>query len=171
MPCPGVRVGSLAERFGPTGPRWRRHLARHAPMAGSPFTALSTAFMRDGGFVHVPANTDLTRPVHLVFVTTAAADRQRDPPSQPGRDRDGGSSFGHRELRDPGRGRQLLDQRRHRGRSRRQLLDRAHPDPARERAGLSRRPDPRGAGARQPLSLLLAGHGRRAGASQPSPLA
>jgi Fe-S cluster assembly protein SufD len=29
--------------------------------------------MRDGGLVYVPANTDLVRPVHLVFVSTAEA--------------------------------------------------------------------------------------------------
>ncbi|MEP7228588.1 MAG: Fe-S cluster assembly protein SufD [Gemmatimonadales bacterium] len=67
----GVRAGSLAEALQADGALLEKHLARHAPVEGSPFTALSTAFMRDGGFLHVPANTDLTRPVHLVFVTTS----------------------------------------------------------------------------------------------------
>ncbi len=71
----GVQVGSLAEALRGDGATLGRHLARHAPVAGSPFTALSTAFMRDGGFIHVPPNTDLIRPIHLVFVTTAGADR------------------------------------------------------------------------------------------------
>lgn len=70
---PGVRVGSLAEALRANGAMLEKHLARHAPIDASPFTALSTAFMRDGGFLHVPANTDLTRPVHLVFVSTAKA--------------------------------------------------------------------------------------------------
>ncbi len=71
--APGVRAGSLAEALQADGALLKKHLARHASIEGSPFTALSTAFMRDGGFLHVPANTDLTRPVHLVFVTTADA--------------------------------------------------------------------------------------------------
>jgi Fe-S cluster assembly protein SufD len=71
--APGVRAGSLAEALQADGALLERHLARHASIEGSPFTALSTAFIRDGGFLHVPANTDLTRPVHLVFVTTADA--------------------------------------------------------------------------------------------------
>ena len=71
--APGVRVGSLAEALPADGVTLERHLARHAPIAGSPFTALSTAFMRDGGFLHVPANTDLAGPVHLVFVSTPDA--------------------------------------------------------------------------------------------------
>jgi Fe-S cluster assembly protein SufD len=69
----GVRVGSLSEALRADGAMLERHLARHAPIEASPFTALSTAFMRDGGFVHVPANADLTSPVHLLFVTTAEA--------------------------------------------------------------------------------------------------
>ena len=69
----GVRVGSLAEALRADGAMLEKHLGRHAPIDSSPFTALSTAFMRDGGFLHVPANTDLTGPVHLVFVSTAQA--------------------------------------------------------------------------------------------------
>ena len=69
----GVQVGSLADALRSNGSGLEKHLARHAPVDGSPFTALSTAFMRDGGFVHVPANTELTRPIHLLFVATADA--------------------------------------------------------------------------------------------------
>jgi Fe-S cluster assembly protein SufD len=69
----GVRAGSLAEFLRSDGTLLEKHLARHAPVESSAFTALSTAFMRDGGFLHVPANTDLTRPVHLVFVNTREA--------------------------------------------------------------------------------------------------
>jgi Fe-S cluster assembly protein SufD len=70
---PGLRVGSLREAVNTDGAVIEAHLGRHAPTVSSPFTALSTAFMREGGFVHVPANTDVTRPVHLVFVTTDEA--------------------------------------------------------------------------------------------------
>jgi Fe-S cluster assembly protein SufD len=69
----GLRVGSLGEVLHLGGATVEAHLGRHAPTASSPFTALSTAFMREGGFVHVPANTDVTRPMHLVFVTTGEA--------------------------------------------------------------------------------------------------
>jgi len=69
----GVRVGSLAELLRADGVILQQHLARHAPVESSAFTALSTAFMRDGGFLYVPANTDLKRPVHLVFVSTHEA--------------------------------------------------------------------------------------------------
>ena len=69
----GVLVGSLADAMRSKPPGLEKHLARHAPVGASPFTALSTAFMRDGGFVYLPANIDLTRPIHLIFVATADA--------------------------------------------------------------------------------------------------
>jgi Fe-S cluster assembly protein SufD len=71
--APGLRVGRLSEALNTDGAVIEAHLGRHAPTVSSPFTALSTAFMREGGFVHVPANTDVARPVHLVFVTTDEA--------------------------------------------------------------------------------------------------
>ena len=69
----GVRVGSLSAAFTSDSPVLERHLARHAPIEASPFTALSTAFMRDGSFLHVPRNVELARPVHMIFVSTSSA--------------------------------------------------------------------------------------------------
>lgn len=47
------------------------HVARYAHVATEPFTALNTAFLRDGVLVHVPADTVLDRPIHLVHVITS----------------------------------------------------------------------------------------------------
>ena len=69
----GVRVGSLADVLRRDGAMLRHHLARHAPIEGSPFTALNTAFLSEGGVVQVGANVDLATPVHLLFVTTSEA--------------------------------------------------------------------------------------------------
>lgn len=71
--APGLRASSLNEALNGGSPALEAHLGRHATTNSSPFTALNTAFMREGGFVHVPANTDVTRPVHLVFITTDEA--------------------------------------------------------------------------------------------------
>ncbi len=71
----GVRVGSLAGALRDNGSDLLpKHLTRHAPLEGSPFTALNTAAFRDGGLLYVPPGLDLERPVHFVYVTTAAAD-------------------------------------------------------------------------------------------------
>jgi Fe-S cluster assembly protein SufD len=69
----GVTVTSLAQALRADLPLLRSHLGRHAPVEGSPFTAVNAAAFRDGGVVHVPAGHDLARPVHLVFVTTGTA--------------------------------------------------------------------------------------------------
>jgi Fe-S cluster assembly protein SufD len=73
-PLPGgVRVASLAEALRSDGASIECHLARHAPVDGSPFTALNTALMREGGVVLVGAGVDLDMPVHLLQVSTAEA--------------------------------------------------------------------------------------------------
>ena len=69
----GVRAGSLAAALETDPELAREHVARHAPYAASPFAALNTAFLADGAFVHVPAGTDLARPIELVFVATAGS--------------------------------------------------------------------------------------------------
>ena len=69
----GVRVASLADALRADGALLERHLTRHAPIEGSAFTALNTAFLGEGGVVHVGANVDLAAPVHLLYVTTAEA--------------------------------------------------------------------------------------------------
>ena len=69
----GVRVVSLAEALRSDGALLQAHLTRHAPVEGSPFTALNTAFLSEGGVVHVGAGVDLVAPVHLLYVTTGEA--------------------------------------------------------------------------------------------------
>jgi Fe-S cluster assembly protein SufD len=76
LPPGGVVVTSLAEalRTGGVGADLLEgHLARHARIEESPFTALNTAFLRDGGLIHVAADVELPVPINLVFVTTAEA--------------------------------------------------------------------------------------------------
>ena len=69
----GVVVSSLSEALRSGHPALERHLGRHVDVADSPFAALNTAQMTEGGFLYVPANVELDRPVNLVFVTTAGA--------------------------------------------------------------------------------------------------
>ena len=66
----GVRVGSLGEALRGDATVLETHFGRHAHIESSPFTALNTAMMREGGLVHVAANAELANPVHLLFVAT-----------------------------------------------------------------------------------------------------
>ena len=45
-----------------------------ADSAGEPFTALNTAFTRDGLFLHIPANTILEKPIHVIHLLDSPAD-------------------------------------------------------------------------------------------------
>ncbi len=66
----GARAGSLAAAIAAADPQVAVHLGHHAPVSDSPFTALNTAFIRDGAFVHVPAGVELAHPVHALFVAS-----------------------------------------------------------------------------------------------------
>jgi Fe-S cluster assembly protein SufD len=70
---PGVRVVSLAEALRVDGAVLQSHLGRHAPIEASPFAALNTAMIRDGGLVHIMAGTEILSPIHLLFVATPEA--------------------------------------------------------------------------------------------------
>ena len=71
----GVRAGSLAGALGAgaVADIVREHLARHARWQESTFTALNTAFIADGAFVHVAAGVSLDRPIEIVYLSTGQA--------------------------------------------------------------------------------------------------
>src|SRR2546429_4258140 len=71
----GVQATSLAAatRAGPGGELARRHLARYAPWQDNAFAALNTAFLADGAFVHIAADTALAQPLEIPFLATTGA--------------------------------------------------------------------------------------------------
>ena len=68
-----VLVTSLAEVVRNDGRAVEHHLARHASFGEDGFTALNTAFLRDGAFVQAPGGHGPGTTVHLVFLTTERA--------------------------------------------------------------------------------------------------
>ena len=66
----GVRVTSLAEAIVSDTEVVETHLAQHASVEEDGFTALNTAFVQDGAFVHIPEGESLESPLHLLFVST-----------------------------------------------------------------------------------------------------
>ena len=70
-PLPGgVKLGSLAAAIRTEPTILDRHLAHYAKFEENAFTALSTAFLEDGGFLYVPDGTVLREPVHFFFFAT-----------------------------------------------------------------------------------------------------
>ena len=68
----GPVVGRLADAIEYRVPLVREHLGRLAPAQGNAFTALNTAFLRDGAFVHIPDGTFVPEPIYLLFISTGA---------------------------------------------------------------------------------------------------
>lgn len=48
----------------------RQHLGKYVATQDRPFSALNTAFVNEGAFVHVPAKTDIPEPIQLLFLAT-----------------------------------------------------------------------------------------------------
>jgi Fe-S cluster assembly protein SufD len=69
-----VLAGSLAGALESSPDRVEAHLARHVRTEEHAFTALNTAFFRDGAFLFLPRGAVLNEPVHLVFLSTAPAE-------------------------------------------------------------------------------------------------
>ena len=66
----GVKLGSLADAVKDNDELVRKHLARYIEVTTNAFSALSTAFLYDGVYVHIPQHTLLDLPIHLLFVSS-----------------------------------------------------------------------------------------------------
>jgi Fe-S cluster assembly protein SufD len=71
---PGVKVGSLADALKIDAELVRRHLGGYAGTAQHPFAALNTAFVHDGGFVHVPASVVMEEPIQFLYLSVPGAE-------------------------------------------------------------------------------------------------
>jgi len=65
----GVRVSSLARAIRSGTGRPERHVGKIAAFDEHFFTALNTAFIRDGAFIEIQADAVVDQPIHLIFVS------------------------------------------------------------------------------------------------------
>lgn len=72
-PAEGFAAGSLRERIAVGDSAVERHLARLVGPDTGAFAALNAAFFRDGAFIRVPDGVQASKPVHLLFLNSAAA--------------------------------------------------------------------------------------------------
>jgi Fe-S cluster assembly protein SufD len=68
----GVRLDGLAQTLVDQPDLVRQHLGQYAATQDRPFSALNTAFVSDGAFVHVPAKATVAEPIQLLFLSTGA---------------------------------------------------------------------------------------------------
>jgi Fe-S cluster assembly protein SufD len=69
---PDGTLMSLADVFSHQPERVEAYLGRYAGYDQSAFTALNTAFLRDGAFLSLPPGKEIAEPIHLVFISTGA---------------------------------------------------------------------------------------------------
>jgi len=67
----GVQARSLADALREDPKGLEPYLARIARTDANPFTALNTAFLQDGAFIHIPSGKVVEDPIHLLFVSTS----------------------------------------------------------------------------------------------------
>jgi Fe-S cluster assembly protein SufD len=65
----GVQVLPLERAYDELPLLLERHVGRITSMDAHTFTALNTAFINDGAVVHVQADVEVARPIHLLFVS------------------------------------------------------------------------------------------------------
>ncbi len=69
----GVQLLPLARAYDELPLLLETHVGRIASMDEHTFTALNTAFINDGAVLHVAADVEVERPIHLLFVSDAQA--------------------------------------------------------------------------------------------------
>lgn len=65
----GLTVKNLSAALKENSPICEKYLSRFAPYQSSIFTALSTAFVKEGTFVHVEKNAIIEKPIQLLYLT------------------------------------------------------------------------------------------------------
>lgn len=70
----GVTLTSLAAALEHAPDALRAHLTQSQRLDGHAFAALNTAFMRDGAYLHLAPGAVVTAPIHLLHLSSAAAD-------------------------------------------------------------------------------------------------
>jgi Fe-S cluster assembly protein SufD len=65
----GVQAGSVATALKDYADVVQRYFGQLADLNARSFTALNTAFVQDGAFIHIPEGVAVETPIHVVFVT------------------------------------------------------------------------------------------------------
>lgn len=75
-----VVVKGMAEVFADDSASVLAHLGRYAEIQEQPFTALNTAFLTDGVFIHIPAAISVDQPIHIIHVSASNGTAVRSHP-------------------------------------------------------------------------------------------
>jgi Fe-S cluster assembly protein SufD len=71
----GVEIKSLASALSENKGIISKYFGKYAEHSDHVFTALSTAFLKDGAFVYIPQNTIVEEPLHILYLNTSGEDK------------------------------------------------------------------------------------------------
>jgi Fe-S cluster assembly protein SufD len=71
----GVQIGSLAAAIKGNSPLIAKHLGKYADYKEHIFTALSSAYSRDGAIIFVPAGKIVESPIHILHISDAREEK------------------------------------------------------------------------------------------------
>ncbi len=70
----GAELGSIEEALAKNSEVLNDHFGKYADYNEQIFTALSTAFTKDGAFVYIPDNAVIEDPIHILFICSAGGE-------------------------------------------------------------------------------------------------
>jgi Fe-S cluster assembly protein SufD len=71
----GAIAGSISDAMKNNPEIIEKHFSKYASYSNQIFTALSTAYTKDGAFVYVPDGKIIENPIHIIFITTASEEK------------------------------------------------------------------------------------------------
>ncbi len=72
----GVTACSMAKAIEDDLPQLKEHFGKYADYKSHIFTALSTAYTKDGAFIHIPDGKIIEDPFHVLFLATPGKDKK-----------------------------------------------------------------------------------------------
>src|SRR5665213_586335 len=70
----GVTISSLANAIEAGNPLVEQHLGKHVAYENHAFTALNTASITDGVFIHIAKHVAFEQPIHIVYLSQPGSD-------------------------------------------------------------------------------------------------
>ncbi len=67
----GTVIGSIANELKNNSPIVKKHFGKYVDYKGQIFTALSTAYIKDGAFIYIPEGKIIDEPVHVLFIASS----------------------------------------------------------------------------------------------------
>jgi Fe-S cluster assembly protein SufD len=66
-----ITIKSISSAIRENNPQIQKHFNQYTDSSNQIFTALSTAYINDGAFIHIPENQIIDEPIHILFLSSS----------------------------------------------------------------------------------------------------